>query len=136
MIRIETGEVYTAERVRSGDSNSRKWELIVVKNGRDEMTLWLENPGTGLSDGEEFRVIGIKSFTKKLVPYKDGKVCKDRSDRNVEWRVEVTANVTVEPVGFSEMPFGTFSDLPPFGAGENPFANDDLPFEMNEELPL
>lgn len=126
MIRIKTGEVYTAERARSGSSANGRWELIVVKENRDEMTLWLNNPGTGLADGDQFRIKSIESFDKKRVPYKDGKLCRDRSDRNVEWRMECSANVVVEPVGFSEMPF-EFNDLPPFDVGENPFENDELP---------
>ena len=133
MIRITVGEVYTAERARSGSSAHGNWELLVVKDNRDEMTLWVTNVGTGIADGDQFRVKSIESFDKKRVPYKDGKLCRDRSDRSVEWRLECSANVTVEPVGFSQMPDNfsdvpfKFDDLPPFEVGENPFENNELP---------
>lgn len=133
MVRVVAGEVYTAERVRSGNSAKGSWELLVVKNGKDEMTLWLENPGTGIVDGEEFRIKSIKSFEKKNVPYLDGRVCKDRNAKNIEWRMEVVGNVTVEPVGFSQMPsdfnnLPNFEELPDFDISENPFAANDNAF--------
>ena len=127
MVRIAKGEVYKAERVRSGNGAKGDWELIVVKNGKDEITLWSTNAPSGVTEGGEFRIESIDNLAKKRVPYKDGKICKDRAAKDVEWRTDVDANVTVKAVGFSEAPFD-FDD-PPFMFDDNPFADD-------EELPL
>ena len=124
MIKINTEDVYTAERVRGGSSNRGMWELIVVKNGREEITLWASNPGSGLTDGDRFKIKSIDSFTKKRVAYtRDGRVCKDRSNKDVEWRTDVDANVTVEKFGSTDG--GIFDDDPPFMFDDdNPFAGD------------
>ena len=127
MIRIKTNEVYTAERVRSGTGANGAWELLVVKDGKDELTLWASNPGSGVTEGGQFRIKSIDNFAKKKVPYKDGRICRDRSERNVEWRTEVDANITVEAVGFSEAPFDFGSDMPFDFGGSNPFDDDELP---------
>lgn len=124
MVRISTGETYTAKRARSGSSSRGPWELIVIENGNDELTLWVTNTPSGVTDGGQFRIKSIDNMTKKKVAYKDGKVCKDRSEKNVEWQTEVDCNVTVEKVGFSEAPFD-MDDLP-FDIGDNPF-EDELP---------
>ena len=123
MLRIEVGEVYKAERVRNGYGANGDWELVVVKSGRDSITVWTTNVPSGVQEGGEFRVKSIKSFTKKKVPYKDGKICRDRGDRNVEWREEVDCNAELEAVGFSEAPFD-FDDAEDL-FGDNPFDNDD-----------
>lgn len=133
MIRIQTGEVYTAERARSGSSANGPWELLVVKEGREELTLWVTNCGTGITDGGQFRIKSIDVATKKPVAYKDGRVCRDRSVRDVQWRTEMDLNVTVEPLGFayngldiSAAEFDDGSDLP-FNMSGNPFDIDPLP---------
>lgn len=123
MVRLAKGEVYKAERVRSGNSPKGEWELIVVKNGKDELALWPTKVPSGVTEGGEFRIESIENVTKKKVAYKDGKLCKDRSVKDVEWRTEVDLNATVTPVGFSEAPFD-FDD-PPFMFDDNPFDSDD-----------
>lgn len=134
MVRITTGEVYTAERVRSGNSGRGAWELIAIKEGKDELTLWISNPGTGITDGGQFVIKSIDIVTKKNVPYKDGRLCRDRGARDVTWRMECDCNVTVEPVGFSysgiNVSAADFDD-----GGELPFSMDDNPFEI-DQLPL
>lgn len=125
MIRITNGEVYTAKRVRSGIAGRGAWELIVVESGKDEITLWVTNTPSGVTEGGELRIKSIDSLTKKRVAYKDGKMVRDRSVRDVEWRTEVDANVTVEAVGFEECPFEL--DDPPFMMDDNPFETDQLP---------
>lgn len=133
MIRLKTGEVYMAERARSGSSANGPWELLVIKEGRDEMTLWVTNVGTGIMDGGQFRVTSIDLVTRKNAPYKDGKLCRDRRERDVQWRTEVDCNVTVEPIslGYSGLDitaaeFDDGSDLP-FNMNDSPFDIDPLP---------
>ena len=138
MIRITIGEVYTAYRARSGSSANGDWELLVVKDdkSKDEMTLWLSNPGTGLVDGGQFVIKSIDIVTKKRVPYKDGKVCRDRSQRDVTWRLDVDMNVTVEPVSFATT-LGLDVSAADFDDGDLPFDMSDNPFESAyEQLPL
>lgn len=134
MIRLKTGEVYTAERARSGSSGNGPWELLVIKEGRDELTLWVTNTGTGLMDGGQFRIKSIDMVTKKNAPYKDGRLCRNRGERDVEWRPEVDCNVTVEPIslGYSGLDITAveFDD-----GGDLPFDMSDIPFEI-DPLPL
>ena len=132
MIRIAVGEVYTAKRARSGSSGKGPWELLVVESGKDEMTLWVSNPGTGITDNRQFVIKSIDFVTKKNVAYKDGRICRDRRDRDVTWKTEVDLNVTVEPIGY------TYSGLDVSAAdfddgGDLPFDMDDNPFD---QLPL
>ena len=124
MVRIKIGDVYRAERVRSGVSNNGDWKFVVVKENKDELVMWLTNTDVLINEGGQFRIKSVDAVTKKRVPYKEGKVCKDRTDKNVEWRSDVDVNVTIETVGFDQAPFD-FNDMPFEMDDSNPF--DDLP---------
>ena len=119
MLELKVGEIYKAERVRSGDSSRGSWELIGMKEtgkGKKEITIWVTNVGSGVTEGGEFRIKSIES-TKYAA----------RKDNNGNWKDDVSIGATVEPVGFSENPYD-FSDMP-FDMGDNPF-------DVDEQLPL
>lgn len=131
MIRIEVGKTYTAKRARTGETNGSVWEMVVVEseNGKEDMLLWIKNHGSGIMDGSQFRIKAIDTVVKRNVPYDEsGKQIKNRSQKPSYWRTETTATVTIERVGFTEMPFD-FEELP-FTS------NEELPFDMGDPLPL
>ena len=136
MIKIIPGDVYHADRFRSGTSGKGAWEMVVVKGttGKEEQVLWITNLGTGLQEGGEFRVKSIDGASIKRMPFVEGKVCKNRNTPGAEWRSVIDLNVSIDPVGFTEAPFD-FNDLPFSFGDDNPFDGDSNIFADNE-LPL
>lgn len=111
MLELKTGEVYTALRARTGSSARGNWELIVAREegkAKKEITIWVTNVGSGVTEGGQFRIKSIESVKYSA-----------RKDNNGAWRDDVSIGATVEAVGFDQSPFD-FEDLP-FDMGDNPF---------------
>lgn len=73
-LRFKEGGEYTAYRVRDGKNprTGKLWKLVVIKWGKQELTLILSDPSTQIKEGQKFTV--IKQGDYKYGPQqKDGK---------------------------------------------------------------
>lgn len=110
MVELKKGEVYTAGMVRKGTGSSGDWELVKVKNGRDYMNIWIQNPPSGISEGDSFRICEFESVKLSKREYRG------------EWLSEVGVNAKVERcMSYEEFTGDTSQD--PFAGmdGELPF---------------
>ena len=96
--KLIVGEIYRAERVRSGESARGPWELISLKDAKkqNEITIFPTNNPTGVTEKGQFRI-------KKIVSLTNGK----KKDQNGNWGVNVTCEAEIEAIT---------TDIPGFGA--------------------
>jgi hypothetical protein len=94
MIEIKVGEVYTAKRARSGESTRGAWQFVAVKEvdkngkeGRKEITVWVENKPVSIDEGDTFRITKIHSLK-----------FASRKDNAGNWYDEVNCSADIEPV--------------------------------------
>ena len=68
MIRIEKDGVYKAKRVRWGENDHGKWELVVVASdkGKQEITIFPENVPCGVKEDCMFTVDEISAVEVKV----------------------------------------------------------------------
>lgn len=130
MIRLDVGQSYHADRVRSGNSSKGPWELIVVQDGfgrnHKEITIWATNVPCGVIEGNMFEIKEIESMTWGA-----------RKDQNGKWKDQVSMNgkvIPINPPTFDELA-GGMDDLP-FDMSDDPFASSGSPFDELEQLPL
>lgn len=99
--KLIVGEIYRAERFRTGESARGRWELVSVKDDRkkNEITIFPVNIPTGVTERGQFRIKKIVSMTNGM-----------KKDREGKWSVNVTCEAEIEAIT---------SDIPGFG--------DDLP---------
>lgn len=108
MVQIIPGEVLTAEKVLSGESDRGKWEMIKISDGKSrgkKMTLFPTTVPSGVTDGGSFTVKAITGVKYTARKYKD------------QWYDEVNADVDVAPSAFNPALDGL--DVDP---SEDPFA--------------
>lgn len=81
MVRIEKDGIYKAKRVRWGENNHGKWELVVVAGdkGRQEITIFPENVPSGVNEDCAFRVDDISAVEVKVQKNKDGTWGKEKT---------------------------------------------------------
>ena len=96
--KLTVGEIYRAERTRSGESARGPWELISLKDAKrqNEITIFPTNIPTGVTEKGQFRI-------KKIISLTNGK----KKDQNGNWAVNVTCEAEVEAIG---------TDIPGFAA--------------------
>ena len=116
MIELKRGEVYTADRTRSGESaKGGPWQFVAVKEvlpsgkpGRKEILLWVDNKPVPIEEGGSFRLDSINSVK-----------FASRKDNAGAWHDEcnITAEITavMGPADAVErgidIPASRFSDL-------------------------
>ena len=94
MIELKTGEVYTAARARSGESEKGPWQFVTVKEisksgkeGRKEILIWVENKPVPSEAGGKFRIKTLRSVKFASRKGNDG-----------EWHEEVNVSADIEAV--------------------------------------
>lgn len=98
--KLTVGEIYRAERFRSGESARGHWELISVKDQKkkNEVTIFPTNIPTGVTERGQFRIKKITSLTNGM---------KKRGDK---WEVNVTCEAEIEAIT-TDIP-GFADDMP------------------------
>ena len=89
MNRIETGNIFTAVRQRTGKSSGGDWELLLTQDerGHNDIALFVENRPSGVKEGGKFRVEKILSVSYGM-----------KKDSNGEWRPAISVNAEVTAV--------------------------------------
>ena len=89
MNRIEEGQIYTAIRQRSGETEKGKWELLLTEDDRgfNPIALFTENQPSGVKEGGKFRIEKIISASYGSKRSADG-----------TWNPAVTITARVAPV--------------------------------------
>lgn len=102
MIRVEKDGVYKAKRVRWGENDRGKWELVVVASdkGKQEITIFPENIPCGVKEDYMFTVNEINAVEVKVQKNKDGTWGKEKT------RIEAYISPCLE----QEDPFGDVDD--------------------------
>lgn len=97
MVRIEEGGVYKAKRVRWGENDRGRWELVVVAGdkGRQEITIFPENVPSGVKEDAMFTVDKIHACEVKVQKNPDKTWGKEKT------RVEAEINpcLSFDPFG-------------------------------------
>ena len=125
MTSVRQGGNCTAKRCRSGVSSKGPWELITFSdnNGRNEITIWVKNSPSGVTEGQQFHIDDI-------IEVKFG-MKKNNNDR---WQPQCSIDATVSAIAseFDDGLAGTgdvnWSELQ---GAEDPWAN----ISPDEELP-
>lgn len=89
MNKVEAGNIYTAAKQRSGETQRGAWELIAVTNerGKEEVTIFTRNIPSGVVEGQQFLVKEIHSATFRF-----------RKDQNERWQPNISIEATVQPI--------------------------------------
>ena len=109
MVRIEEGGAYRAKRVRWGENDHGRWELVVVAGdkGRQEITIFPANVPCGVKEDAMFTVDKISAVEVKVQRNPDKTWGKEKT------RVEAEISPCLSPDPFGELndELGTFDDL-------------------------
>lgn len=110
MIELKPDTPVKATLVKGGSNHKGDWELIKVQEekGRKAITIWVDNPPSGVKEGGSFRIDEIKTVT-----YKSRLV-------NNKWYDEINVHATVSPLS------NTWGEASKFD--EVPAGDDYLPF--------
>ena len=122
-VNLEVGKIYTANMVRSGVSSRGDCEMVKVKEGRKEITIWPDNKPTGLEDGNEFEITAISGVKYGARKRQDG-----------SWQDDVSCTATLKPASTNSFDF----NVDEIDNGELPWKMDDNPFGISEDerLPM
>lgn len=81
MVKIEKDGTYKAKRVRWGENDHGKWELVVVagEKGKQEITIFPQNIPCGVKEDSMFTVDNITSVEVKVQKKPDGTWGKEKT---------------------------------------------------------